>query len=113
MVDPSTSRKGKAKVTEEPDDEESDPDFLEEELEKESHDEESIELVDESEEEGSMTEGGTTDQEKKRMIKTGKHTPSTISKFVKRDVIRGLMFDCVWMYDNGLEKHSEIITAQG
>ncbi|GAB2270979.1 hypothetical protein Dimus_005835 [Dionaea muscipula] len=97
MVNPSTSRKGKEKVTEEPDDEESDPDFLDEELEKESHDEESIELVDESEEEGSMTEGGTTDQKKKRRIKTGKHTSSTISKFVKRDVIRGLVFDCVWI----------------
>ncbi|GAB2288309.1 hypothetical protein Dimus_022645 [Dionaea muscipula] len=93
-------------IEKEDDEEETGSDFLNEDVEMDNADEEDIELVDKEEESSSVNETATQRKKKKTMKgKTG--------LFPERKVVRGLVFDSVWMSDNGLEKLSGIIDDQG
>ncbi|GAB2290402.1 hypothetical protein Dimus_024680, partial [Dionaea muscipula] len=83
-ADPPVSRNGKEKIIEKAvDEEEIDSDFLDEDFEIESDDED-VDLVNEEEENSS--DNGTPIKKRRRMSEKGKLTPPTMSMFVKREM---------------------------
>ncbi|GAB2298091.1 hypothetical protein Dimus_032165 [Dionaea muscipula] len=99
---PPVSRKGKEKKISESETED-DVDFdVDENEEDESEDGEKPEMV---------VEGRKEQKKKRKQSKKCLPTPWLISQFVKSYVLRGLIFDSVWMSDNGLERICENLYA--